>query len=70
MDLEVGAHERLGEVASAGGDMALEAGDAVGELKVGLDILNEYFGEGIEVSEEAFYDVSTFQLGKHFNSSF
>jgi len=69
VDLEVGAHERLGEVASAGGDVALEAGDAIGELKVGLDILDEYFGEGVEVSEEASYDVSAFQLGKHFNSS-
>ena len=69
MNLEVGAHERLGEVTSVGGDVALEAGDAIGELKVGLDILDEYFGEGIEVSEEASYDISAFQLGKHFNSS-
>ena len=69
VDLEVGAHERLGEVASAGGDVALEARDAIGELKVGLDILDEYFGEGIEVSEEVSYNVSAFQLGKHFNSS-
>src|SRR5713101_8914667 len=64
VDLEVGAHEWLGEVASVGGDVALETGDAIGELKVGLDILNEYFGEGIEVSEEASYNVSAFQLGK------
>ena len=69
VDLEVGAHERLGEVASAGGDVALEAGDAIGELKVGLDILDEYFGEGVEVSKKTSYDVSAFQLGKHFNSS-
>src|SRR6266852_6551352 len=69
VDLEVGAHEWLGKVASVGGDVALEAGDVIGELKVGLDILDEYFGEGIEVSEEASYNVSAFQLGKHFNSS-
>src|SRR6266849_6738649 len=66
VDLEVGAHEWLGEVTSIGGDVALEARDAIGELKVGLDILDEYFGEGIEVSEEVSYDVSAFQLGKHF----
>src|SRR6266849_9354587 len=66
VDLEVGVHERLGEVTSVGGDVALEAGDAIGELKVGLDILDEYFGEGVEVSEEASYDISAFQLGKHF----
>src|SRR6266852_3913721 len=69
VDFKVGAHERLGEVASVGGDVALKAGDAIGELKVGLDILNEYFGEGIEVGEKVSYDVSAFQLGKHFNSS-
>ncbi len=53
MDLEVGAHERLGEVASVVGDVALEARDTVGELKVGLDILDEYFRKGVEVSKEA-----------------
>jgi len=69
VDLEVGAHERLGEVVSIDGDVALEAGDAIGELEVGLDILDEYFGKGVEVSEKTSYDVSAFQLGKHFNSS-
>src|SRR6266849_5986518 len=69
VDLEVGAHEWLGEVASVGGDVALETGDAIGELEVGLDILDEYFGEGVKVSEKTSYDVSAFQLGKHFNSS-
>ncbi len=53
VDLEVGAHEQLGEVASVGGDVALEAEDMIGKLKVGLDILDKYFRKGIEVSEEA-----------------
>ncbi len=52
MDLEVGTHERLGEIASVDGDVALEARDAVRELKVGLDILDEYFREGVKVSKE------------------